>query len=91
MKTNITISFVLGFIILLFFHQGHSQQVQLRGMVAMHNSKYKTGKVIHVQNAYLTAPFTKPALTDVKGAFTLEFAGLDPGTAIKIETSTSSR
>ena len=87
MKINFTIYPVLGIAILLFFNQGHSQQVQLRGTVAVHNSKYKTGKVIYVQNTYLTAPFTKPALTDVKGAFTLEFVGLDPGMAIKIEAS----
>ena len=59
----------------------------MHGTVAVHNSKYKTGKVIYVQNTYLTAPFTKPALTDVKGAFTLEFVGLDPGMTIKIEAS----
>ena len=87
MKTHLTIRAILGIAILLFFYQGHAQQVQLRGTVAMHNSKYKTGKVIYVQNTYLTAPFTKPALTDVKGAFTLEFVGLDPGMAIKIEAS----
>ena len=87
MKINFTIYPVLGIAILLFFNQGHAQQVQLRGTVAVHNSKYKTGKVIYVQNTYLTAPFTKPALTDVKGAFTLEFVGLDPGMAMRIEAS----
>ena len=66
MKTHLTIRAVLGITILLLFYQGHAQQIQLRGTVAMHNSKYKTGKVIYVQNTYLTAPFTKPALTDVK-------------------------
>ena len=53
----------------------------------MHNSKYQTGKVIYVQNTYLSVPFTKPALSDVKGAFTLEFVGLDPSMAMKIEAS----
>ena len=87
MKTHLTLRAVLGIAVLLFFHQGHSQQVQLRGTVAMHNSKYQTGKVIYVQNTYLSAPFTKPALSDVKGVFTLEFVGLDPGMAMKIEAS----
>ena len=77
MKIHLTIYPVLGIAILLFFNQGHAQQVQLRGTVAVHNSKYKTGGDLCTQTPTLTSPFTKPALTDVKGAFTLEFVGLD--------------
>ena len=63
----------------------HAQQVELRGTVAVHNSKYETGEVIYVQNAYLSAPFTVPATSDVEGNFVLEFVGLASGTALKIE------
>jgi hypothetical protein len=45
----------------------HAQQVELRGTVSVHNSKYETGEVIYVQNAYLSAPFTVPATSDEKG------------------------
>ena len=86
-KTKLTIGSVLGIMILLFFHQGHSQQVQLRGSVAVHHSKYQTSKVIYVQNTYLSALFTKPALRDVRLLFALEFVDLDPGMAMKIEAS----
>ena len=63
----------------------HAQQVELRGTVAVHNSKYETGEVIYVQDAYLSAPFTVPATSDVEGNFVLEFVGLASGTALKIE------
>jgi hypothetical protein len=63
----------------------YAQQVELRGTVAVHNSKYETGEVIYVQNAYLSAPFTVPATSDVEGVFVLEFVGLASGTALKIE------
>ena len=85
MKTNTILSLVLGLIVLLFSHQGHAQQIQLRGTVAVHNSKYVTGEVIYVQDAYLSAPFTVPATSDVEGNFVLEFVGLASGTALKIE------
>ena len=85
MKTNTTFSLVLGLIVLLFSHQGHAQQIQLRGTVAVHNSKYETGEVRYVHNAYMSAPFTVPAASDVAGEFVLEFVGLAPGTALKIE------
>ena len=63
----------------------YAQQVELRGTVAVHNSKYEMGEVIYVQNAYLSAPFTVPATSDVEGEFVLEFVGLDVGTPMKIE------
>ena len=85
MKTNPILSLVLGLIVLLFSHQGHAQQIQLRGTVAVHNSKYETGEVKYVQNAYIRAPFTMPAASDVAGEFVLEFVGLASGTALKIE------
>ena len=63
----------------------YAQQVELRGTVAVHNSKYETGEARYVQNAYLSAPFTVPATSDVQGNFVLEFVGLASGTALKIE------
>ena len=62
-----------------------AQQIQLKGNVAVHNSKYETGKVIYVEDAYIKALFTKPANTDVQGNFTLEFVGIDPGTSLHLE------
>ena len=57
------------------------------GSIAVHHSKYQTSKVIYVQNTYLSALFTKPAPSDVRLLFALEFVDLDPGMAMKIEAS----
>ena len=74
--------FLIGWLLLLSIKSGYGQQVVLRGRVAVHNSKYKTGEVMYVPNTYLRAPFTTPDLTDARGIFTLEFVGFDPGMTI---------
>ncbi|MCB0376341.1 MAG: hypothetical protein KDD04_10515, partial [Sinomicrobium sp.] len=58
-----------------------SQQIRLKGSVTVHNSKYETGKIQYVKDAFVTAPFSKPSGTDDKGTFALEFVGIKPGTA----------
>ena len=66
---HLTIRAMSKIAILLFFYQGHAQQVQLRGTVAVHNSKYKTGKVIYVQTPILL-PLLPSRPYRCKGAFT---------------------
>lgn len=65
------------------------QQISLKGQITIHNSKYNTGELKFVPNAYLTAPFTKPANSDSEGNFNLEFVGLDPGTSIQLQVEKS--
>ncbi|WP_299432064.1 tetratricopeptide repeat protein [uncultured Aquimarina sp.] len=61
-----------------------TQEIHLKGVISMHNSKYKTGKIEYVDDVYITAPFTKPASSDIKGKFTLKFVGIDKETIVKI-------
>ena len=63
------------------------QQIDLNGQISIHNSKYETGKIQYVDNAYVSAPFTKPSSSDSQGRFKLEFVGLDPGTAIALDAA----
>ncbi|NNM24228.1 MAG: tetratricopeptide repeat protein, partial [Flavobacteriaceae bacterium] len=60
------------------------QQINLEGQISIHNSKYETGAIQYVQDAYISAPFTKPANSDTKGKFQLDFVGLEPGTSIEL-------
>jgi tetratricopeptide (TPR) repeat protein len=64
---------------------GFSQQIKLRGQVSIHNSKYNTGTIQYVKDAYITAPFTKADNTDDSGRFELEFVEIDAGTAVKVQ------
>ena len=63
----------------------YAQKIQLTGQVSIHNSKYHTGAIQYVPNAYITAAFTSPATTDANGRFELQFIGLDAGTTVQIE------
>jgi tetratricopeptide (TPR) repeat protein len=80
MKLFLT-TLVLSFISCFVF----SQQIELRGRVSIHNSKYNTGIIEYVKNAYVTAPFTRPDDTDDEGWFELEFVGIDAGTSVKVQ------
>ena len=62
-----------------------AQQITLSGQVSIHNSGFQTGKIIYVQNANVTAPYTSPDDTDVEGKFNLEFVGIAEGTALQIQ------
>jgi len=61
------------------------QQVKLAGQVSMHNSKYNTGTIVYVKDAYVTGPFTKADDTDIQGQFVLEFVGMAPGTSVQVQ------
>ncbi len=78
------IKFILHTLLLLAYATS-AQQIQLKGSVAVHNSKYSTGKVAYVKDAFVTAPFTRPAAIDNKGVFALEFVGLGAGTSIALQ------
>lgn len=62
----------------------YPQQVALNGQVSVHNSKYTTGTIQYVPNTSIRASFAKPAITDDKGKFQLEFVGIDPGLAVQL-------
>ncbi|WP_026451293.1 tetratricopeptide repeat protein [Aequorivita capsosiphonis] len=67
----------------------NSQQIKLSGQVSIHNSKYETGHIIYVDNAVMSADFTKDAITDNEGKFTLEFVEIPDGTAVKVKAEKS--
>jgi len=71
--------------ILLMSSFAFSQQISLRGSIAVHNSKYKTGKQQFIKDAFITARYTKPSSTDNNGNFSLQFVGTEIGTSIKLE------
>src|SRR5690606_13982862 len=66
-----------------------SQQIKLTGQVSIHNSKYKTGKIKYVEDAFVEAPFTKSSNTDNAGRFELDFVGIKAGTPVKIQVKKS--
>ena len=55
-----------------------AQQVQLKGVVTVQNSKTYTGKTQYVKNAEVTHPNAKNDVTDDDGKFTLNITGLRP-------------
>lgn len=79
MKTN------LVFIVFIILSNiALPQQVVLKGLVSIHNSKHNTGSIEYISNAYITAPNAKPATTDDSGTFELEFVGVEVGTDVKL-------
>ncbi len=66
---------------------GHalSQQIELKGQVSVHNSKYNTGSIEYVQDAYITAPFATADNTDDRGSFSLVFVGMEAGTTVRVQ------
>lgn len=76
---------IVLFLALLLGWKSIGQQIVLEGQVSIHNSKYETGSISYVDNTFVRAPFTKPATSDSRGRFSLEFVGLDPGTAVKLD------
>ncbi|NNM24229.1 MAG: tetratricopeptide repeat protein [Flavobacteriaceae bacterium] len=76
---------ISGLVILLVSSTASAQQIDLKGQVSIHNSKYETGAIKYVQDAYVSAPFTKPANSDNEGKFNLSFVGLDGGTAVGLQ------
>lgn len=78
MKTKL----LLSFLTMSVFCQ--AQQIDLNGIVTIHNSKYRTGKIQYVENTQVSAAFTIPDGTDDKGTFSLTFVGLEGGTKIDL-------
>ncbi|MEO0687741.1 MAG: hypothetical protein AAFY76_22490, partial [Cyanobacteria bacterium J06649_11] len=62
-----------------------SQQIDLAGVVSIHNSKYLTGTIQYVQNAQVSAMNASPTATDNKGEFTLIFIGVDGGDKVNVQ------
>lgn len=62
-----------------------AQEITLKGQVSIHNSKYETGTIEYVQDAYVKATFAGVVDTDVKGNFSLTFSGIEEGTTVEID------
>jgi hypothetical protein len=65
----------------------YTQQTTLRGEIYIHNSRYNTGTLEKVSNAFVTAPYGGANNTDSEGRFELVFSGVNSGAtvAIKVE------
>jgi len=71
MKHTIFFIVIFGMIV-----QSAAQQIPLKGVVAVQNSKTNTGKTQYVKNAEVTHPNAKNDVTDDDGKFTLNITGL---------------
>ncbi|PHI19812.1 hypothetical protein CEQ90_11360 [Lewinellaceae bacterium SD302] len=61
-----------------------AQQIDLSGRVSIHNSRYRTGQIEYVADAFVSAPFAGETGTDSEGRFSLTFQGIEGGTTIKL-------
>ena len=61
------------------------QDVKLAGIIIEQNSKVKTGKVVYIQGASITAKQATPQTSDANGKFTLVFADMPPGNVARID------
>jgi len=61
-----------------------AQQIPLKGVVTVQNSKTYTGKTQYVKNAEITHRNAKNDVTDDDGKFTLNIIGLQPNTQTQI-------
>ena len=61
-----------------------AQQSDIKGVVSIHNSQFKTGTRQYVQNAQVEDDFAKatPTTTDATGTFKLVFVGADKGKSV---------
>ena len=62
-----------------------AQEIALKGQVSIHNSKYRTGTIDLVQNAFVQADSAGSVNTDVNGNFKLIFSGISIGTSVTIK------
>lgn len=69
---------------LAFFSLGFSQQINLTGQVSIHNSRYETGEIEYVQDAFIQAPFAGGTNSDSEGLFRLTFQGITAGETIRL-------
>jgi len=61
-----------------------AQQINLNGIITIHNSEYKNGKIEYVSNAEIIAAFSTPSTSDNNGNFSLEFVGVEGGTSVNV-------
>jgi tetratricopeptide (TPR) repeat protein len=62
-----------------------AQQITLTGQVSTHNSRYRTGQIEYIKDAYATAPFAAPGSTNATGIFRLVFVNVDGGASVKVD------
>ncbi|MEN0046441.1 MAG: tetratricopeptide repeat protein [Bacteroidota bacterium] len=80
---NITLcSLIIG---LLWSFPMNAQQTRLNGQISIFNSKYNTGKIQYVRNAYVSADFSTPTQTDVMGKFSLVFQGIQQNQKVNLK------
>ncbi len=68
---------------------GSSQQIEIKGTISIHNSKYETGEIEYVQDAYIYAAFATPQVSDGEGKFTLSFVGIGKGSLVELAVQKS--
>jgi len=66
-----------------------AQQIPLKGVVSVQNSKTQTGKTQYVKNAEVTHPNAKNDVTDDDGKFTLNITGLKQNIQTQIAVALS--
>jgi len=74
-------SFIFLFCWLVFMICATAQQTSINGIVAIHNSKYETGKTQYVPNAQVEEDFerSQPTTSDANGQFKLYLIGIPDG------------
>lgn len=76
---------LLLFLLLLFPHLLTAQQIPLKGVVTVQNSRVNTGKTEYVPEVSINHPKAKPTATDSHGEFILQIIGLQRGVQTTIE------
>ena len=71
MKRAVFFTFIFGMVV-----SSIAQQIPLKGVVSVQNSKTQTGKTQYVKNVEVTHPNAKNDVTDDDGKFTLNITGL---------------
>ncbi|WP_159442653.1 tetratricopeptide repeat protein, partial [Porphyromonas circumdentaria] len=69
----------------------YGQQIPLKGIVTVQNSRVNTGKTEYVSEASISHPNAKPTATDSRGAFTLQILRLKSGAQTAIEVKPTGR
>ena len=60
------------------------QQIDLTGQISIHNSRYRTGQIEYVSDAFVSAPFAGSTNTDSEGRFRLTFQSVGRGTTVRL-------
>ena len=92
LKPNI--SYMIRFLSLLlslWAVMAYGQQIPLKGIVTVQNSRVNTGKTEYVSEVSISHPNAKPTATDSRGAFTLQILRLKSGAQTAIEVKPTGR